>query len=200
MNWKRLFDLLFFVVLFPFVFPLFIVLCISIYAVLGPPILFVQDRGGLHGKVIKLYKFRSMTQETDEQGNLLPDEMRLGKFGGILRSLSLDEIPSMINLVKGDITLVGPRPFIADYLSLYTPDQFRRHEVTPGITGWAQVNGRNLLSWDEKFKLDVWYVDNRTFWLDLKILWLTIKQVITRDGISAAGCTTMPRFTGSKTE
>ena len=144
-----------------------------------------------------MVKLRSMTDERDASGALLPDAQRLTPFGQFLRSSSLDELPELWNVLKGDMSLVGPRPLLMEYLPLYSPEQARRHEVRPGITGWAQVNGRNALSWEEKFKLDVWYVDNRTFWLDLKILWRTVKKVLVRDGISAEGEATMPRFIGS---
>lgn len=144
-----------------------------------------------------MVKFRTMTNARDTNGQLLPDAERLTPFGRFLRSSSLDELPELWNVLKGEMSLVGPRPLLMEYLPLYTSEQARRHDVRPGITGWAQVNGRNALSWEEKFKLDVWYVDNRTLWLDIKILWLTVRKVLMRDGISAAGEATMPRFTGS---
>ena len=144
-----------------------------------------------------MIKFRSMTNSVGSDGALLSDADRLTAFGRFLRASSLDELPELWNVLKGDMSLVGPRPLLMEYLPLYTPEQARRHEVRPGITGWAQVNGRNALSWEEKFKLDVWYVDNRSFWLDIKILWLTVKKVLVREGISAAGDATMPKFTGS---
>jgi lipopolysaccharide/colanic/teichoic acid biosynthesis glycosyltransferase len=165
---------------------------------LGSPVLFRQVRPGLGGKPFVMYKFRTMTEERDEQGNLFPDEKRLTPFGAFLRAWSLDELPELFNVLKGDMSLVGPRPLLMQYLDRYTPEQFRRHEVKPGITGWAQVNGRNALSWEEKFKLDVWYVDNWTIWLDLKILWLTLVKVLRREGISAHGHATMPEFKGSE--
>ncbi len=165
---------------------------------MGRPVFFTQDRGGFRCKVFKLYKFRTMTNERDAYGELLPDAMRLTRLGIFLRSSSLDELPSLINLLKGDIRLVGPRPFMAQYLPLYNINQRRRHDVVPGVTGWAQVNGRNALSWEEKFDLDIWYVDNRSFALDIKILCLTILRVIRRDGINADGDTTMPLFLGDK--
>lgn len=197
---KRLFDMAVTLSLMVLVSPLFLILALLVRICLGRPVLFKQSRPGLHGIPFTLLKFRTMTDCHDMCGNLLPDSDRLTRFGRMLRSTSLDELPEFINVLKGEMSLVGPRPLLMEYLPLYSECQAKRHDVLPGITGLAQVNGRNLLSWDEKFKLDVWYVDNRSFWLDLKILWLTIKQVITRDGISAAGCTTMPRFTGSKTE
>lgn len=163
---------------------------------LGRPVFFRQVRPGMHGRPFEMVKFRSMTDERGPDGQLLPDAVRLTPFGRFLRSTSLDELPELWNVLKGDMSLVGPRPLLMEYLSLYSPEQARRHEVRPGITGWAQVNGRNALSWDDKFKLDVWYVDNQGFWLDIKILWLTVRKVLARDGISAAGEATMPRFTG----
>lgn len=165
---------------------------------LGSPVFFTQVRPGMHGKPFKMVKFRSMTSECGPDGQLLPDAVRLTAFGRWLRATSLDELPELWNVLKGDMSLVGPRPLLMEYLPLYSPEQTRRHEVRPGITGWAQVNGRNAISWESKFKLDVWYVDNRTLWLDIKVLWLTVKKVVVRDGISAEGEATMPRFTGDK--
>jgi lipopolysaccharide/colanic/teichoic acid biosynthesis glycosyltransferase len=165
---------------------------------LGRPVLFCQARPGLQGRPFTMVKFRTMTNARGADGDLLPDSQRLTAFGRFLRSTSLDELPELWNVLKGDMSLVGPRPLLMEYLPLYTTEQARRHEVRPGITGWAQVNGRNALTWDEKFALDVWYVDNRTFWLDIKILWLTVRKVLLRDGISAAGDATMPKFTGKK--
>lgn len=194
---KRLFDLLLATFgLLLFSIPL-LLLILQICRKLGHPVLFTQLRPGLHGKPFNMVKFRSMTDERDVNSVLLPDEQRLTPFGRFLRSTSLDELPELWNVLKGDMSLVGPRPLLMEYLQLYTLEQARRHEVRPGITGWAQVNGRNALSWEEKFKLDVWYVDNCSLWLDLKILWLTLKKVIVREGISAAGEATMPKFTGS---
>lgn len=164
---------------------------------LGPPVLFRQVRPGLHGRPFVLYKFRTMNDARDADGNLLPDELRLTPFGKWLRSTSLDELPELLNVLKGDMSLVGPRPLRMEYLERYTPEQARRHEVKPGITGWAQVNGRNALSWEEKFKLDVWYVDNWNLWLDLRILLMTVVKVLRREGINAEGHATMPEFTGS---
>lgn len=165
---------------------------------LGSPVLFRQVRPGLNGRPFKMIKFRTMRDAVDAAGNPLPDSERMTPFGSFLRSSSLDELPELWNVLKGDMSLVGPRPLLMEYLPLYSPEQYRRHETRPGVTGWAQVNGRNALSWDEKFKLDVWYVDNRSFWLDLKIIFLTIKKVIVRDGISAEGEATMAKFTGRK--
>lgn len=164
---------------------------------LGAPIFFRQMRPGMHGQPFEMIKFRTMRDAVDLQGNPLPDSERMTPFGCFLRSASLDELPELWNVLRGEMSLVGPRPLLMEYLSLYTQEQYRRHEVRPGVTGWAQVNGRNALSWDERFKLDVWYVDNQSFWLDLKILFLTVKKVFVREGISADGDVTMPRFTGS---
>ena len=161
---------------------------------LNSPVLFRQSRPGLNRKVFDIFKFRTMTNDCDKDGILLTDELRLTKFGKFLRSISIDELPSLWNVLKGEMSLVGPRPLLVEYLPLYSSKQARRHEVKPGITGWAQVNGRNSISWDEKFALDVWYVDNQSIWLDIKILYLTIKKVIVRDGISAKDDVTMPRF------
>lgn len=165
---------------------------------LGSPVFFRQLRPGLNGRPFAMVKFRTMTEARGAGGELLSDADRLTPFGKFLRGTSLDELPELWNVLKGEMSLVGPRPLLMDYLLLYSPEQARRHEVRPGITGWAQINGRNNLSWEEKFKLDVWYVDNQSLWLDVRILWLTIRKVIMRDGISAAGDATMPRFTGSR--
>lgn len=167
---------------------------------LGSPVFFRQVRPGLHGKPFEMVKFRTMTSERGPDGQLLPDAVRLTPFGRFLRATSLDELPELWNVLNGDMSLVGPRPLLMEYLPLYTPEQARRHEVRPGITGWAQVNGRNAISWEDKFQLDVWYVDHRNLWLDIKILWLTVKKVLVRDGISAAGEATMSRFTGSPSQ
>ncbi|AOY91524.1 sugar transferase [Cupriavidus sp. USMAA2-4] len=165
---------------------------------LGKPIFFRQIRPGMHGRQFQMIKFRTMTDARTADGDLLSDADRLTPFGRFLRSTSLDELPELINVIKGEMSLVGPRPLLVEYLDRYTPEQARRHEVRPGITGWAQVNGRNALSWDEKFKLDVWYVDNRSTWLDFKIMLLTLKKVIAKDGISAPGEATMPLFKGKE--
>jgi len=167
---------------------------------LGSPLFFKQVRPGLNGNLFNMYKLRSMTNERDKDGRLLSDEVRLTKFGKFLRSTSLDELPGLWSVLKGDMSLVGPRPLLVEYLPLYSEKQSRRHEVRPGITGWAQVNGRNAISWDEKFDLDVWYVDNQSIWLDIKILWLTVKKVIMRDGINQNGQATSEAFKGSKNE
>lgn len=165
---------------------------------LGSPVLFRQVRPGLNGKAFEMIKFRTMKEALDEHGNALPDVDRMTDFGGFLRSSSLDELPGLWNVLRGDMSLVGPRPLLMEYLPLYSEQQYRRHDVRPGITGWAQVNGRNTVSWDDKFKLDVWYVENRGFWLDLRIIFLTIKKVLVREGISADGEATMSKFTGNK--
>ncbi len=178
--------------------PLMMLIALLVRLNLGKPVLFRQVRPGLHGKPLVMYKFRTMTDATDEAGNLLPDEKRLTPFGRFLRSTSLDELPELFNVLKGEMSLVGPRPLLMEYLDRYTPEQARRHEVKPGITGWAQIQGRNALSWDEKFRLDVWYVDNWTIGLDLKIIALTLLKVLKREGISAEGCATMPEFKGAQ--
>ena len=177
--------------------PLFLILAALVRWQLGAPVLFVQVRAGLHGRPFALVKFRSMREGVDAQGLPLPDDQRLTRFGRLLRASSLDELPQLWNVLKGEMSLVGPRPLLVDYLPLYSSDQARRHDLRPGLTGWAQVNGRNALSWEDRFALDLWYVDNRSFRLDLRILWLTLCRVIRRQGISAAGEATMPRFTGA---
>jgi len=195
---KRLFD--FCVAAFALLLlavPLFC-LAILVRTKLGSPVVFVQTRPGKDGKPFRMVKFRTMTDERGADGTLLPDAERLTRFGRLLRATSLDELPELWNVLKGDMSLVGPRPLLMEYLPLYSPEQARRHEVRPGVTGWAQVNGRNALSWEEKFALDVWYVDHQSFCLDLRILWLTVRKVLVREGISASGEATMSRFTGSK--
>jgi lipopolysaccharide/colanic/teichoic acid biosynthesis glycosyltransferase len=193
---KRLFDfLLALVALLLLALPL-LALAWLIRRRLGSPLLFRQVRPGLHGRPFTMIKFRTMTNERGPDGALLPDVQRLTTFGQFLRATSMDELPELWNVLCGDMSLVGPRPLLMEYLLLYTPKQARRHEVRPGITGWAQVNGRNAISWDDKFALDVWYVDNRSLWIDLKILWMTLRKVIMRDGINADGDVTMPAFTG----
>lgn len=164
---------------------------------MGSPVLFTQERPGLRGKPFRIFKFRTMSEARDTAGNLLPDAERLSPLGRFLRATSLDELPELLNVVRGEMSLVGPRPLLMEYMPLYTAEQARRHEVRPGVTGWAQVNGRNALSWEEKFQLDVWYVDNVSIWLDLKIIWLTFEAVLTRQGINQQGHATMKRFTGS---
>jgi sugar transferase EpsL len=174
-----------------------LILALIIRCQLGSPVLFIQERPGLHGKPFKIFKLRTMSDKRDVKGEPLPDADRLTGLGRFLRAFSLDELPELFNVLRGNMSLVGPRPLLMEYLGAYTPEQARRHEVLPGVTGWAQVNGRNALSWEEKFRLDVWYVDHRTFWLDLKILWLTVKAVVTRKGISQEGRATMDKFRGS---
>lgn len=195
---KRLFDFFLICISLPFLLPVFIAVTILVRFKLGSPVFFTQVRPGKDEKPFKMIKFRSMTMERDENGDLLPDLVRLTKFGQFLRSTSLDELPELWNVIKGEMSLVGPRPLRIEYLPLYSDEQIRRHEVRPGVSGWAQVNGRNAISWEEKFKLDVWYVDNSSFWLDLKIIYITLKKVIVRDGISAEGEVTMPKFTGTR--
>ena len=195
---KRLFDIVASFFGLVLLSPVFAVLAWSIRRKLGSPVLFRQTRPGKDGKPFQMIKFRTMLNAVDARGELLPDSERMTPFGRFLRGTSLDELPELWNVLKGDMSLIGPRPLLMEYLPLYSQEQFRRHEVRPGVSGWAQVNGRNALSWDEKFKLDVWYVDNQSFIMDLKILLLTLKKVIARDGISAADEVTMSKFTGSK--
>jgi len=177
--------------------PVFVVLFFLIRMKLGTPVFFTQTRPGVDGKPFKMIKFRTMLEATDAQGNPLPDAERMTPFGRMLRATSMDELPELWNVLKGDMSLVGPRPLLMEYIPLYSREQFRRHEVRPGITGWAQVNGRNAISWEERFKLDVWYVENHNLWLDLKIIFLTVKRVLQRDGISQEGQATMTKFTGN---
>jgi lipopolysaccharide/colanic/teichoic acid biosynthesis glycosyltransferase len=174
--------------------PVLLVTALLVAAKLGAPVLFVQDRVGRGGRLFRLYKFRTMTDERGADGHLLPDSERLTRFGRFLRSTSLDELPELWNVLKGDMSMVGPRPLLVEYLDRYTPEQARRHEVRPGITGLAQISGRNELSWDDRLKLDVWYVDNHTMWLDIKILARTVLKVLKREGVSQAGHATMPEF------
>lgn len=195
---KRIFDILGAGVGLALLSPVLLILVVLIRRQMGSPILFRQTRPGKDGKPFEMMKFRTMRDATDKDGELLPDTARLTPLGRALRSSSLDELPELWNVLKGDMSLVGPRPLLMEYLPLYSPEQARRHDVRPGITGWAQINGRNAISWDEKFALDVWYVDNRGLWLDLKIIWLTIRKVLKREGISAAGEATMPKFRGSR--
>jgi len=193
---KRLSDSILSVVALVLLSPILLTVSFLVQVKHGSPIFFRQRRPGLHGKPFTLYKFRTMTDARDRDGNLLPDADRLTGFGRFLRRTSLDELPELINVLKGDMSLVGPRPLLMHYLELYSPEQARRHEVRPGITGWAQINGRNAVSWEEKFRLDVWYVENGSLWLDLKILFLTVWKVLRREGISRTGHATMPEFTG----
>lgn len=193
---KRLFDIAVSVVVLLTFSPVFIVLMLLVRVKLGSPVFFTQERPGLYGKPFRLIKLRTMLEAYDSFGNPLPNEQRYTKFGNLLRSSSLDELPALWNVLKGEMSLVGPRPLLMDYLPLYTPEQAKRHNVRPGITGWAQVNGRNAISWEEKFKLDVWYVDNQSLWLDIKILFLTVKKVFIREGITPDHSMVTPRFTG----
>lgn len=195
---KRFFDLLFTILALLLLSPVLIVTTLLVRSRMGTPVLFCQQRPGLNGKPFTIYKFRTMINARDENGELLPDSERLTWLGKFLRSTSLDELPELINVVKGDMSIVGPRPLLMQYLNRYTPEQARRHEVKPGITGWAQVNGRNAISWEEKFKYDVWYVDNQSFALDLKIISMTIKKVFKREGISQEGQATMEEFNPHK--
>lgn len=193
---KRFFDFLGAAAGLLLLLPVVSLLAWQIRRKLGSPIFFVQTRPGRNGAPFRMVKFRTMRDAVDGYGNPLPDSERMTPFGSFLRSSSLDELPELWNVLKGDMSLVGPRPLLMEYLPLYSPEQARRHEVRPGLTGWAQINGRNTLSWEDKFHLDVWYVDNRSIWLDIKILFLTVKKVFVREGISAQGEVTMPRFTG----
>ena len=197
---KKIFDSLLIFLSLPLTLPIYLLTMLLVLTQLNFPILFRQPRTGLNGKIFNIYKFRTMTNECDKEGILLSDEARLTKFGKFLRSTSLDELPSLWNVLKSDMSLVGPRPLLLEYLPLYSTQQARRHEVKPGITGWAQVNGRNAITWGEKFDLDVWYVDNQSIWLDIKILWLTVKKVIMRDGINQVGQSTMESFKGNDNE
>lgn len=196
---KRLIDIACSALALIILSPLLLVLALLVRIRLGSPVLFRQERPGRMGKPFRMVKFRTMTDRRDAGGQLMPDADRLTPFGRWLRATSLDELPELWNVLRGDMSLIGPRPLLMQYLPLYSKEQWRRHLVRPGVTGWAQVNGRNALSWDEKFALDVWYVDHHNLWVDLKILFLTIKSVVGREGISAAGEATMPAFTGPAT-
>ncbi|WP_198334962.1 sugar transferase [Psychrobacter namhaensis] len=195
---KRLFDITAATTALVVLSPIYAITAYKVNKNLGSPVLFRQTRPGLHGKPFEMIKFRTMKDATDKEGNLLPDSERLTPFGQALRNSSLDELPELWNVVKGDMSLVGPRPLLMEYLSLYNEEQARRHNVRPGITGYAQVNGRNAIGWDQKFELDTWYVDNQSLWLDVKILLKTVKKVVIKDGISADGEATMSKFTGSQ--
>jgi lipopolysaccharide/colanic/teichoic acid biosynthesis glycosyltransferase len=194
---KRFTDCVIVIFTSVFFLPLILVVALSVRIKIGSPVLFRQLRPGFRGQAFEMVKFRTMTNQRGGDGKLLPDAQRLKPFGKFLRASSIDELPELWNVLKGDMSLVGPRPLLMEYLPLYTTDQARRHEVRPGITGWAQINGRNTINWEDKFELDVWYVDNRSFWLDIRILWLTMRKVFQRHGISAEGEATMTRFTGS---
>ena len=194
---KRAFDVVFALMLLVLLWMPMLVVALAVMATMGLPVLFRQERPGLHGRPFVLVKFRTMTNDTGDKGGPLRDEVRLTRVGRILRNTSLDELPQLFNVIRGDLSFVGPRPLLMEYLPRYTREQARRHEVKPGITGWAQVNGRNALNWEERFKLDVWYVDHRSFGLDMRILWLTARSVLRREGISAPGHETMPKFRGT---
>lgn len=196
---KRIFDLLASLSLLALIWPLLLFLAVLVRVNLGSPILFSQARPGRYTHIFNIYKFRSMTDAKNESGQLQSDDKRLTRFGTFLRNSSLDELPGLFSVIKGDMSLVGPRPLLVEYLPLYNTQQARRHEVRPGITGWAQVNGRNALSWEQKFEFDVWYVDNQSLWLDIKILFMTVFKVLKRSDISHAGEATMTKFLGSKT-
>lgn len=195
---KRVLDLVIVSMALPFLFPVMVLVAIIVRGSLGKPVLFRQIRPGLNGRPFVMMKFRTMKEVRNEDGEPLADRDRMTRIGNLLRSTSLDELPSLWNVLKGDMSLVGPRPLLMEYLPLYSPFQSRRHEVRPGITGIAQVSGRNALSWEEKFALDVWYVENHSLWTDMKILWRTVRKVLRREGIAAEGEATMPRFTGSE--
>lgn len=197
---KRFFDLMISVSVLCLTLPLFLFGAVVVFFAMGRPIFFRQQRPGLKGDPFMLYKFRTMRDASDSSGCALPDAERLTGWGKLLRRTSIDELPQLINVLKGDMSIVGPRPLLMEYLPLYSSQQMRRHDVKPGITGWAQVNGRNALRWEERFALDIWYVDNHSLWLDMKILLLTLKKVVVKEGISAAGEATMSKFTGSAGE
>jgi lipopolysaccharide/colanic/teichoic acid biosynthesis glycosyltransferase len=195
---KRIFDLIVSVPGLVLLSPVILLTALLVRIFLGAPILFRQKRPGYKGQPFSIYKFHTMSDTRDKQGNLLPDEMRLTHFGRFLRSTSLDELPELFNILRGEMSLVGPRPLLMEYLPLYSPEQRRRHDVHPGLTGWAQVNGRNAITWEDKFKLDVWYVDHWSFWLDVKILFLSLLKVVTREGINQPGQATAEFFRGNK--
>ena len=198
MNLKVVFDLLLAIILVILFSPVYIIVSILILLKMGSPIFFRQLRPGFNGEIFGIYKFRTMTNEKDKDGELLPDEQRLVGIGKFIRSTSLDELPQIFNVLKGEMSFVGPRPLLVEYLPLYNEEQNKRHNVKPGITGWAQVNGRNAISWEQKFEYDVWYVDNQSFLLDMKILWMTFLKVIRRSDISSSTAVTMEKFKGSK--
>jgi sugar transferase EpsL len=193
---KRILDLILAIVGILILSPLLLLIALAVWLRYGTPIIFQQKRPGYQGKPFMIYKFRTMTEERDDEDHFLPDDIRITRLGHFLRSFSLDEFPELINVIKGEMSIVGPRPLLMQYLDRYSPDQARRHEVVPGITGWAQVNGRNALSWEEKFKLDVWYVDHWSFFLDIKILFLSIVKVLRREGINQPGQATAEEFMG----
>ena len=195
---KRILDIIIASVALVLLSPLYFYVTYQVRKNLGSPVLFRQSRPGLHGKPFEMIKFRTMTDERDAEGNLLPNEQRLPKFGKMLRATSLDEMPELWNVIKGDMSIVGPRPLLMDYLPLYNEEQAKRHNVRPGMTGYAQVNGRNSIGWEEKFKLDTWYVENQSIWLDFKIMFQTVKKVLVKEGINQSEEVTMTRFTGNK--
>lgn len=197
---KRLLDFITAFLAILLLWPIILIIVLVVWWRLGQPIFFCQQRPGLYGKLFNIYKFRTMLLQYDEYGELLPDSKRMTALGIFLRQYSLDELPQLFNVIKGDLSLVGPRPLLTEYLPLYTGEQARRHHVRPGISGWAQVNGRNSVSWEDKFKYDVWYVDHQSFWLDLKILWMTVIKIIFPEGISQDGNVTMERFQGTGEE
>ena len=194
---KRLLDITISLIALIFLLPLMSLIYLSVRINLGSPAFFLQERVGKDNKIFKMIKFRTMKNSTDKNGNLLSDNERVTKFGSFLRSFSLDELPELVNILKGDMSLVGPRALLVQYLELYNDEQIRRHEVLPGLTGWAQINGRNSITWSEKFKLDVWYVDNWSLWLDIKIFFLTFWKVLKREGINQSESVTMEYFNGS---
>ena len=194
---KPILDRVFALVLILFFMPIMMAVALLIYVQMGRPIFFRQIRPGLNEKLFRIYKFRTMSDERDENGNLLPDELRLKGVGAMIRKLSLDELPQLFNVLKGDMSFVGPRPLLEEYLSLYNDEQRKRHDVKPGITGWAQVNGRNSISWEEKFEYDLWYVKNQSFFLDMKILWMTLIKVFKREGITSNSSVSMEKFRGN---
>lgn len=200
MSLKRVFDIVVALTLIVILSPIMLIVWLWVSIRLESPAIFRQQRPGLNGKPFEMVKFKSMISAVDAKGNTLPDDQRMTKLGTLLRKSSLDELPELWNVLKGEMSLVGPRPLLMRYLPLYSPEQTRRHEVRPGVTGWAQVNGRNAISWEEKFELDVWYVENQSFWLDINILFRTIWQVVRRDDISASEHVTMPEFTGSNSD
>jgi len=195
---KRLFDIILSLMMVILFLPLYSIVSILIYIKMGSPILFRQKRPGFNEEIFEIYKFRTMTNDIDDSGELLPDEKRLIGLGRFIRSTSLDELPQIFNVLKGDMSFVGPRPLLIEYLPLYNNRQKLRHSVKPGITGWAQVNGRNAISWEEKFEYDIWYVEHQSFWLDMKIIWLTFLKVLKRSDISSSSSTTMEKFEGNK--
>lgn len=195
---KRIFDFVTASTLLFFLAPVILLTAIMVRIKLGSPIVFKQKRPGLHGLPFHVYKFRTMTDEKDSLGQLLPDQLRLTAFGAFMRKYSLDELLQLINVIKGELSLIGPRPLLMDYLPLYSEEQAKRHLVKPGITGWAQINGRNAVSWEERFQRDIWYVENQSFWLDMKIMLLTVRKVIRSEGVSNAGHATMPVFLGTR--